>query len=615
MGMTSITEPCPIEDQTLADRPLSQRTRVTRRGFQAGALALIASTGGAAAQAPGLRLSVRDSCSKARGGTRIADEPNPVVDLEGPRNAAESFQIVLQATGGRARVTLTATDAAGPSGTPLGASAVALFLAHLVTIDPPSDQYGAAGRWPDALVPVTRPIEIGDEAATVWVRITIPADLPPGLYEGAVVIEGGAGRREVRYRLTVHPVVLPTAPTLPLVVGLDWDSIARSEGAGLRAAEIARDVVPAYFALLKSAGAVPFNPFDQLAGLGGQDSEKGGGAPDFSAVDRRLDAILFPGGDEPVALPFALGAPVDTARYPPFTPAWRARAVRYLRQAADHYRARGLLDRAFVYVAEADEPLRAEQVRLIAELHRICAEADPRIRVAQTIHAKCLDCTGSALDVLESPATLWIPNIAFYDGHAVGAEAGLLGRLTIRGFGSGWPGAFEDKVRRSGRPIWWYFNAATGALPSGQQLRYPSLHIDHDAMAHRVIGWMAWEQRISAIGYWMATYWRGKASPWRIVPRGEGDRGTNGDGVLIYPAAGAAEASGQGDPGGPVTSIRLELLREGGQDHRLLCLAERRLGRAAVVAHLRRVFRRLDDFSLDPSGMRAARSSLLRALA
>jgi hypothetical protein len=112
----------------------------------------------------------------------------------------------------------------------------------------------------------------------------------------------------------------------------------------------------------------------------------------------------------------------------------------------------------------------------------------------------------------------------------------------------------------------------------------------------------------------MATYWHDRDGPWRAVPRGEQASGPNGDGTLLYPGNGASEATGQPAGDGPFPSIRLELLRESGEDHKLLSLAESRLGRGTVLRLTTGVYSGLDAFSMDPAPMRAARAALLRAL-
>jgi hypothetical protein len=439
----------------------------------------------------------------------------------------------------------------------------------------------------------------------------VAADTPPGLYRGNILLEPpNAERREVAFIVEVFGALLPDGPTLPFMVGLDWDSMFRYDGSSQGRAGFLRDVLPGYFATLRAAGAVPFNPFDALPAL----PEDPGAPVDLAPIDRRLQEALGPDLRGPVDVPFSLSWPLDPARFPLFSDDWRSQARSYLRAVARHYAERGLVNRSFIYVAEADEPTRADQVARIVELHRLVAEADPRLRVIQTVHARCFDCNHDALKALDSPVTLWVPNIAFYDDRAVGIERSWTGRAEVRRFQSGWPGEFEARVRASGREVWWYVNAATGALPPEEQPHYPGLHIDYDAMAHRVMAWMAWDRSIAALGHWMATYWRGRASPWEVVPRGERGEGTNGDGALLYPARGAELVTGQPAPSGPISSIRLETIREGGEDHKLLTVAAQRLGREATRRLAAPMQSGLDAFPLDPGPLRTARLALLRAL-
>jgi hypothetical protein len=359
---------------------------------------------------------------------------------------------------------------------------------------------------------------------------------------------------------------------------------------------------------LRAAGATPLNPFYSTPRLedGDQEFEE--------AVDRRLREALGEGLEGPAPVPFSLRAPIDAGLQPPFSEPWRVLAIAYLRRVAKCYERMGVIDRAFIYLAEADEPTRSAQIRLIGELHRLVQEADPRLRVAQTIHARCFDCDFDALAALESQVTLWVPNIAFYDGRAVGLQRSLTGGHRVREFPSGWPGDFDRRVRQSGRSVWWYLDAATAALPKEQQPRYPSLHIDDSGMSHRMVAWAAWDQRINAVGYWMATCWRGSSNPWRGSPRGENGQGANGDGVLLYPRAGAAIATGQPTPDAPCPSIRLETIREAGADHKLLSLAELKLGRDAVRRIIAPLSLTLDSSSPQFSELRLARLHLLKEL-
>jgi hypothetical protein len=231
--------------------------------------------------------------------------------------------------------------------------------------------------------------------------------------------------------------------------------------------------------------------------------------------------------------------------------------------------------------------------------------------MVQTIHVRCFDCVEDAFDLLDSEVTLWTPNIAFADGVALGVER-VAGTVRVRSFPSGWSASLARRRRGADSDVWWYLNPATTVLP-GPHAGYPSLHVDHDGMAHRALAWTAWSHRVTAVGHWMATYWRGYAGPWQRVPRGEGDKGTNGDGVLLYPRNGAAAATAQPDPGGPATSVRLELLREGGEDHKLITLAEAAIGRRATERLVERVAPSARAYSGDPAVLRSTRLALLDA--
>jgi hypothetical protein len=561
---------------------------------------------------PSLRVAVFDSASKFVLPARVVDDPEPVAVLFAARNEYETFQILLQADhGAMSHVELRRGPLSKPDGEAIAETAIEIFLVHYAAVDTPSDSVGRAGVWPDALVPIVEPIGLAEDIPrAIWVRVRIDARRGPGLYRGNIdVVVKGQSIRKVQIDVNVFGVTLPDDATLPFIVGLDWESIYKVDGAGLNLESFASRIAPAYYSALRATGAFPFNLLDAMPRLLSEDDV----AYDFGLYDKRLRQAQGGRHDGPIPLPFGLGGPIDPTQFEPFSEAWERQVVNYLAQAAAHLAAAGVLDRAFIYFAEADEPTRSDQVHKIAAVHRLAEEADPRLRVVQTIHARCFDCDSDVLPILDSPVTLWVPNIAFHDGHAVGVEQSF-GLTRVREFASGWSAEFERQVRASGRGVWIYLNAATAILP-GPNRPYPSLYIDHDAMAHRVLGWMAWDQQLAGVGHWMATYWRGPGSPWDAVPRGEGGKGANGDGVLLYPAKGAARASGQPIPEGPIGSIRLECIREAGEDHKLLSMAERRLGRSATRAHARDVISRIEKFPLDPRPMRAARRTLLKELA
>ena len=589
-----------------------------RRGFTAllgGAAVLASGAGGRSVQASEttvtLAVRVRDAVSKLVGPARIVDDPNATIELAAARNEYETTQLILQAHESpleAVRLKLGALRAA--PGEEIGPEHIEVFLVHYTTVDQPSDSRGARGRWPDALMPLTDRLRVRHDLPTVlWIRVRVPKGVAVGNYRGTLGIE--VGDREVRtvpIKLRVFGATLPDVPTLPFIVGLDFESIHRLDGGDTDAARFAQQILPAYYAALKVAGAGSFVLFDAMPRLTGSGTSL---RVDFANYDRRLEEAYGGRPQLPFPIPFSLDQPITPSLHPPFTPGWDAAVVAYLGEVARHLEARGDLDRAFIYVREADEPTTKEHIRRIVQLQRLIRSADKRLRMVQTVHVRCFDCTEDIFDLLDSDITLWTPNIAFANGVALGMER-FAGIPRARSFPSNWEASLKRRRRGANADVWWYLNPATTVLP-GPHPGYPSLHIDHDGMAHRALAWTAWANRVAGVGHWMATYWRGAAGPWQRVPRGEGDKGTNGDGVLLYPRQGAAAATGQPDPGGPSTSLRLELIREGGEDHKLITLAEKVIGRPATQQLVEKVAPSVTSYTTDPSVLRSVRLALLEA--
>jgi hypothetical protein len=563
------------------------------------------------AQMGSVMVRVRDAVEKLVGPARISDDPAATIELAAARNEFETAQLILQATAqpiDDLRVKPGSLKAG--RGGEIGPENIQTFLVHYTSIDQPSDSRGGRGRWPDALMPLAGPLRVRhDVPCVLWIRVRVPKGAVIGTYRGALGIEaGGRPVREVPITLRVFGATLSDAPTLPFIVGLDFESIHRLDGGGLDAARFAQQVLPAYYASLKEAGAGPFVLFDAMPRISGSGTSL---RADFAPYDRRIAEVYGGWPQLPFPAPFGLSQPISANMHPPFTPGWDAAVVTYLGQLAKHLETRGGLERAFIYVQEADEPTTRDRIDRIAHLQRLIRSADKRLRMVQTVHVRCFDCTEDTFDLLDSEVTLWTPNIAFANGVALGMER-VAGVPRPRSFPSNWEASMKRRRRGANSDVWWYLNPATTVLP-GPHPGYPSLHVDHEGMAHRALAWTAWSHRVTAVGHWMATFWRGESGPWQRVPRGEGDKGTNGDGVLLYPRNGASAATAQPDPGGPTSSMRLELIREGGEDHKLITLAEQVIGRQATERLVQRVAPSAASYSADPAVLRSTRLALLEA--
>lgn len=117
-----------------------------------------------------------------------------------------------------------------------------------------------------------------------------------------------------------------------------------------------------------------------------------------------------------------------------------------------------------------------------------------------------------------------------------------------------------EEERAKGKEVWWY----TCCSP-----KYPAMtyFIDDTLTGCRVLSWMQYIYGVSGLLYWETTYWSGVKDPWEEAMTYPG---ANGDGCLIYPG------SKVGYPG-PVSSLRLELIREGLEDYEYLKILEERI--------------------------------------
>lgn len=562
-----------------------------------------------------LRAVVLDSSYKLRPSEPLPPSGN-TIELEGARNEFETAQVVLTSTAPLENVSVQVAALSGPGGR-IPAEDIELFLIHYVTVDAPSDARGQAGEWPDALVPLRRPFALkAGRHQPVMLKVFLRPGLKSGIYRGRLrVTARSVPSLAIDVSIEVWEVTLPPRVSLPVMVGLDYESIRKFEG-GLPDPACEEKIVPKYYTALRRQRAYPLFLHNGIPDI----REEGGKlVVGFDSYKRRLEAA-FPGRAwGPIGVPFFDSWPVDTTRHALFSNDYRRLAEDYLRQMAAFYDRLGLLDRAFLYIPSTDEPIEKRQYDQVRRFTELVRAADPRLRMLLTVVMECLDCGGEGIESLEHGAVLWVPNLAFFDGRALRFRQKFFGLLgsEYSSAPSGWTPEFAKRVRRRDGEVWWYLNPWTSVLPAAQQPAYPNLYIDHHGIEHRVLGWMAFKYRVVALAHWNATFWNKTSNPWIRLPRGEEapeNPSIAGDGSLLYPAAGSGRHTGQPDPGGPVVSMRLEMLREGSEDYELLNLLRQRGKDALAMEISGGVVKSLQDFERRPSEYRLARRKLAAAV-
>lgn len=280
---------------------------------------------------------------------------------------------------------------------------------------------------------------------------------------------------------------------------------------------------------------------------------------DFSrwdiAMRHAIDQLYF--NTFRLAVP-GLGGGTFHARYEPEllgyseeTPQYQAALKSYLEQLQAHLREKGWLDESFVYWFDEPDPKDYEFVNKgFAKLKRWAPDI-PRMLTEQV-----------EPELVGGPS-IWCPVTSSYD-----------------------PAAAETR-RQAGDEFWWY-------VCTGPKAPFCTLFIDHPGTEMRVWLWQTWQHDISGILVWATNYWTSSAAypdqlqnphadPMSWVSGYSTPGGTrrpwgNGDGRFLYPP----ESIAQGSPDrpvltAPVSSIRLEMLRDGIEDYEYLALLRRLL--------------------------------------
>jgi predicted MPP superfamily phosphohydrolase len=376
------------------------------------------------------------------------------------------------------------------------------------------------GEWPDPLPLATESREAGrgnpepsrgagaievpaKRLQPVWITLGAPSDLPPGRYAGVITVTDDAGRVEhAPLEAQVWDFTLPRTPSLKTAFG--WYR-GRFEQAY-------REFVP--------GGAAWEGKFDELEQRYFLDMLTHRISPIWNAdptvpkfardVKRYLDYGL-------TAFGVGLKGGVSGNEWPD-DPVKFAQAMVWYRQASFELEAMKLLDQAYVYAT--DEP----------------ALGDPRVpRVFEALHH----------DAPKLKRLLVLNKLPDPVQHAEWMSRADILCLHMSIFDA----ARVEAFKRMGKELWMYVSSP--AHP------YPTLVIDHPAIAPRIIPWMAWKSGASGLLFWVVNYW--KQDPWKNPATFANDQ--NGNGVLYYPSV-----------DGPVPSIRLEVLRDGIEDYEYLHL-------------------------------------------
>jgi len=487
--------------------------------------------------------------------------------IKAARNEVEGVQLVLASPEDLSRVTLDVTDLRGESGTTIPAAEVSWHVVGYVEItEKPPYPVSRLGWWPDPLLPGADFDVAKGRVQPIWINIRVPADAAPGVYRGTVTVRSSSHVQSVPLEVKVWGFAVPQKQHLETCFLLRPDNLRR------------------FYKLSE----VPIEMYERWIDFC-VDHRLSLTLNDWPRYDKDMERLVWrqlERGGSGFCLACCWFSKDDSAE---------ARRKHNDEQVArvlplyDRAKSRGWIDRAYIYCS--DEVVKEHYLparELYAELKRTM----PQVRLMQTFYKDDpIPALGPTIDV-------WAPNIARYRKDEFQAQ------------------------QAQGDAVWWYVCCGPGKP-------FANLMIEWPAIDHRILLWQNWKYGVTGFLYWGTTVFRDnceREARWPDVPwkpatwRNGAGQPHHGDGQLIYP----------GRDGKPLSSIRLENLRDGIEDYEYFWLLRENLtelersggaGHEKLMAEARRalavdenIVRDLNHFADDPQALRRARARIARLI-
>jgi hypothetical protein len=422
---------------------------------------------------------------------------------------------------------------------------VNLFLVHYIQIYAVSSPIGATGYWPDALAPLKEPFSMQAQYAVVgnrpvWIDVFIPSGTPKGTYRGTVTITRFDKVLEtLDVEVDVYGFSLPEETHLITYVNISKGEIARFYNKQASTPEM-EELTQNYFTFLNEHRMETWfnDPLVPSITIKGEKL-------DVKFNDQRYDQYLNRRKIKRVILETVPHEIAGQAGNDHFTDATIRLVKQYLTAVEAYFRKNGWSDR-LVFNSPVDEPNTKKEYEDTRRWAQIVHETVPGIPFLAT----------------ESPVA---------DNPEWGTLRGYVNNFCVHGNSLNDPAvkqALKEEQAKGGEATWY--------ISCDQAYPQPNYFIDAPVLDPVMVPWITARYKMDGILYWAANFWNQTPDPWldpvTFISGFDCSGGyvLNGEGSLIYPGDRTKRYTGQPDVSGPVSSIRLEMLREGIEDYEYL---------------------------------------------
>jgi MYXO-CTERM domain-containing protein len=529
----------------------------------------------AAGSASAAQVWVAPAAEKVRPSTQPPAGAAAVAKIAAAKNEFEAFHVVV--TGSAAGVSMSLDALADGKGHSISGRDLVLYREALLDVPQQTGGDGAAGMWPDALVPDVDPIAgekrnafpfdvPANESRAVMVDVHAPQGTAAGKYTGTLHVTGGV-TQDVPVELTVWDFEVPSTSTLRTAFGMAWNGPCMGHGDGgcsggdadmaLRARYVQAALdnhvsihTPYFTSTVDANGNANWGSFDQYAGpfLDGTADTRLHGA--------KLTAVSVNGS---IAAPAVKG--------------W-----------SQHFKDKGWTSTTlFAYVCD-EPPLTCQWSDIPGRIAGVRA-GDPSMPTLVTTTTWEAQAHGvGGID-------LFVPVINYVEGKAGSNEAG------------------NQRAKFSAN-TWWYqscmsfgCSAVGGGRDSTGETGWPTYAVDSDGTRNRAMEWMSFSYDMTGELYYEMTMSYFSGDPWT----NQTAFGGTGDGTLFYPGT-TARIGGKTEI--PVESLRLKGIRDGMEDYELLALAKKLGAGDQAKAIAAGLFPKTYQSTVTPAALDSARAEL-----
>lgn len=426
------------------------------------------------------------------------------------------------------------------------------------------------GWWPDPLLPNAPFTVNADESQPILISVTAPESAKPGIHRGTISVQSGTHTAVIPMEVEVFGFQLPKVGHYSAwTSGCSQEIVAKHYGGD------ADDAIMRRFVVEAAARKLP--PVDLLNGWGWKTPKipTAGNGYDFSKLDRWLDVFeaqgltRFPLAHVPRFKKFGGGG---------YTPQFVADFARFIKAYADHLKKRGMFGKAVLYnIDEASNHEKLKEWEECKRFYKAVKAAVPELPVVQ-----CLN-EFQGVQALAGHADVWDLYYGQYE------QAG------------------GPQRKKAGDEIM----LAVCIWPA----EHPNVFIEYPLLDARIMPWIGFREGAKGFEYWDMFQWGANVGKTDWLQKGQGTRTAwklqqpHGDGLLMYPGA----------DGTPLSSLRLESIRDGLEDYEYLnALAEKAKTNPAAASLLKQATETLvtgvTSYEKDPAKLLELRLKIGRLL-